>query len=136
MADSSVKAEISILIIDDEEEIRSLTMHILKNLGYPKTIGAGSAAIGLQKIEAGIADIVFCDLRMPGMGGIELLRELRASDKFKNLPFVLLTSSSEKQDVMAAIKCGTTDYIVKASTQVELKKRFCDVLERIEKRTV
>ncbi|MBI4864669.1 MAG: response regulator [Candidatus Riflebacteria bacterium] len=86
------------LVVDDEADILSLYDAILKNEGVPQIRRASSAEAALAEIERHLPDVMILDLRMPGMGGLELIRQLRTHDRTRNLPIVVVTGKSLTQE--------------------------------------
>src|SRR4051812_12139209 len=113
MPGAASNKEIAMLVIDDDDAFRSGFVLLLKGLGYQKVMSANSALSGLQKIQAGIVDVVFCDWNMPVMSGVECLKEIRGIEEYRNLPFIFITAHSEREKVVEAIKLKTDDYIIK-----------------------
>lgn len=113
-----------ILVVDDEEAIRSLYKMELEDAGYlVETADSGSQA--LEKLETFHPDLVTLDIKMPGMNGLEVLGEIRKS--YKDLPVILCSAYGEyKQD----FSCWASDaYIVKSSDIDELIKTIRRLFE-------
>lgn len=107
-----------ILIADDMPTIRDLVKNQLKAMGFKTIIEAadGEQALNLliqYNTPSSAIELVISDWNMPKMTGLELLKQVRASDEWANLPFVLLTSESERDQVTEAILAGVSQYIVK-----------------------
>lgn len=107
-----------ILVADDMPTIRELIKNQLKNLGYRNVIEAsdGEAAMNLVMSNTTIGTpigLVISDWNMPKMSGLEFLKQIRASTDWSNLPFILLTSESERDQVTEAILAGVSQYLVK-----------------------
>ncbi len=107
-----------ILIVDDMPTIRDLVKNQLKSLGFSSFVEAGDGEQAFETLKNGIVegnpiDIVISDWNMPKKSGLQLLKECRANPNWKQLPFLLLTSESEKEAVTDAILAGVSQYIVK-----------------------
>lgn len=107
-----------VLVVDDMPTIRDLVKTQLKNLGMRDLVEAADGETALeivinQDIAGTPIQLVISDWNMPKMTGLEFLKQIRASDKFAQLPFVLLTSESERDQVTEAIMSGVSQYIVK-----------------------
>lgn len=110
--------ETRILIIDDMSSIRDLVKNHLKAMGYRNLMEAQDGEEGLrfliQQNSAGQPiQLVICDWNMPKMKGLDLLKQVRATAEWAQLPFVLLTSESEREQVTEAVLAGVSQYIVK-----------------------
>lgn len=107
-----------ILVIDDMPSIRDLVKTQLKSMGYVTIIEAqdgeeGFSVLNKQNSSGEPVQLVISDWNMPKMKGLELLKKVRASSEFKDLPFVLLTSEAEREQVTEAVLSGVSQYIVK-----------------------
>jgi two-component system chemotaxis response regulator CheY len=107
-----------ILVVDDQESIRKFIKGLLKEHGFAQVIEARDGDQALKIILTERVDLILADWRMPGMSGLELLKEVRASKKAAATPFVMITSMDQKADIMAAVQAGVSQYIVKPFTSV------------------
>lgn len=110
--------ETRILVVDDMPSIRELVKNHLKTIGYKDLHEAENGEEALQKLfsldAAGTAvQLVICDWNMPKMTGLEFLKQLRGNHAYQKLPFVLLTSEAERDQVTEAILAGVSQYVVK-----------------------
>lgn len=110
--------ETRILVIDDMPSIRDLVKAQLKTMGYKTIWEAQDGEEGLEFLHKQLKDgepveLVISDWNMPKLKGLELLKKVRASAEFKDLPFVLLTSEAEREQVTEAVLSGVSQYIVK-----------------------
>jgi serine phosphatase RsbU (regulator of sigma subunit)/HPt (histidine-containing phosphotransfer) domain-containing protein len=107
-----------ILIVDDDEDMRMLLSAWLDPLGYPvSTVSDGEAA--LQWLQSDMADVVFLDLAMGGMNGLEVLRHIR--DSHFDVAVVLTTASGSEDVAIAALRIGADDYLRKPFNQYDLQ---------------
>ncbi|MEN0057458.1 MAG: response regulator [Bdellovibrio sp.] len=107
-----------ILIIDDMPSIRELVKNTLKLMGYTQIIEAEDGVQGLKLLQQNVHEgtpvqLVISDWNMPNMKGLELLKHIRSTVEWAQLPFVLLTSESEREQVTEAVLAGVSQYIVK-----------------------
>ena len=106
----------TVLIIDDEPDDIELATIALNEarpgINVMSAVG-GIPALALLRNGGGRSDLILLDLKMPGMNGIEVLREIRADDRLKETPVVVVTSSSLESDRAKAITAGANDYIQK-----------------------
>jgi two-component system chemotaxis response regulator CheY len=103
-----------VLVVDDDVVSRMVLMHLIDGCGKFEIFEAEDGADGWQQLEGGLRPgIVFCDLRMPRLSGIELLQRVRAHGDLGETPFVLVSSATDKDTVQQATLAGATGYIVK-----------------------
>lgn len=119
-----------ILIIDDEEHIVELIRYNLEASGY-MTLEAYNGLDGLKLAKEEVPDLVLLDLMLPGMDGLEVCKRLRADDKLKNIPIIMLTAKSEEIDKILGLELGADDYITKPFSVRELNARVKALLRRI-----
>jgi two-component system, OmpR family, response regulator MprA len=120
-------ANAAILVVDDDAPIRRMLDRTLSAEGYEvRCAGDGGAA--LAAIEASAPDAVVLDVSMPGMGGLDVCRRLRA--KGLATPILLLTARDELADRVAGLDAGADDYLVKPFAEEELTARLRALLRR------
>lgn len=107
-----------ILVVDDMPTIRDLVKGQLKAMGFKTILEAADGEHAMQLVthnqSAGTPiQLIISDWNMPKMTGLEFLKQIRASNEWANLPFVLLTSESERDQVTEAILAGVSQYVVK-----------------------
>ncbi len=107
-----------VAIVDDQSSIGKELIMILQKIGFTniKFFLDGKTAWDNFRLEAQYGDpfeVVFLDINMPGMSGIELLKNLRNTQTYKSIPIFMVTTESEKSTVIICISLGATDYIVK-----------------------
>jgi DNA-binding NtrC family response regulator len=107
----------TLLVIDDDEANCRLLKHIFVREGF-EVLTARDGQTGLQMAGGGTTDVILLDLRMPGMGGLEVLSELRARQPAT--PVLMLTGSRDIADAVKAIKLGAMDYLTKPFERDEL----------------
>ncbi len=119
-----------VLIIDDEEHIVELIKYNLESSGY-KTYEAYNGIDGLKIARKELPDLILLDLMLPGIDGLEVCKRLRADDKLKQVPIIMLTAKSEEIDKILGLELGADDYITKPFSIRELNARIKAVLRRI-----
>jgi two-component system, chemotaxis family, chemotaxis protein CheY len=103
-----------VLVVDDDVVSRMVLMHLIDGCGKFEIVEAEDGADAWQQLEDGLRPgIVFCDLRMPRLSGIELLQHVRGHGELAQVPFVLVSSATDKDTVQQATLAGATGYIVK-----------------------
>lgn len=110
--------ETRILIVDDMPTIRDLVKTQLKAMGFKNLTEAADGEQAMQLLIAATRggapiQLVVSDWNMPKMTGLEFLKQVRASEDWANLPFMLLTSEAERDQVTEAILAGVSQYVVK-----------------------
>jgi two-component system chemotaxis response regulator CheY len=121
-----------ILIVDDFSTMRRIIKNLLRDLGFNNTDEADDGNTGLPKLQSGNYDFLVTDWNMPGMTGIDLLRAVRADERLKSLPVLLVTAEAKKEQIVMAAQEGVNGYIVKPFTAQTLKEKIEKIFERIE----
>ncbi len=125
----------SVLVVDDEISVRSVLLELLTDSEY-QTVGAESAEAGLAVLAERRYDVVFTDLRMPGMDGIEFLRTIKEKDT--TIEVIVLTSHSSFSSAVEALRLGAYDYLIKPLDDIEevlaLVKRVAEKLTLAEEK--
>jgi len=121
-----------LLIIDDEVHILELLRYNLESSGY-EVVQAESGEEALEKLKMIKVDGVILDLMLPGIDGIEVLRQIRQSDHM-HLPVIMLTAKNEEIDAVIGLEMGADDYIGKPFRTRELISRVKSVLRRAQLR--
>ena len=97
---------------------------VLKKLGFKNIIEAENGKTALSKLKKEDVGLVISDWNMPEMTGLELLKAVKTEEKFKDLPFIMLTAEGQKDCVIEAVKAGVTNFIVKPFTPDTLKEKL------------
>jgi len=119
-----------ILVVDDEPDIAALVAYHLARASYRvRTVLDGSEA--LRAVESQIPDLVVLDLMLPGLTGLDVLRELRRRPETAAVPVILLTARREERDRIEGLELGADDYVAKPFSPQELILRVGAVLRRI-----
>ena len=120
---------IRILIVDDFATMRRILKNILKQLGFKNILEADDGTTALEVLEKQEIDLIISDWNMPKMTGLELLKSVRVSEKYKRAPFLMVTAEAQKQNVIEAVQAGVSNYVVKPFTA----EAISDKLEKILK---
>lgn len=107
-----------VLVVDDMASIRDLVKNQLRSMNFTEIIEAEDGQQGWEIIENQFAqanpiELVISDWNMPRMKGLELLKKVRSTSSFVQLPFILLTSEADREQVTEAVMAGVSQYIVK-----------------------
>ena len=119
--------DLHILIVDDFSTMRRIVRGILKRLGYHNLDEAEEGRTALTKLQTGDFGLIICDWNMPLMTGLELLAAVRADNRLRKTPFLMVTAEAKKENILAAIKAGVSNYIVKPFTEEVLARKLEDV---------
>jgi two-component system, chemotaxis family, chemotaxis protein CheY len=133
-----IPPSVKILVVDDMPTIRELVKNNLKTMGFKKILEAENgeqAMVVLKNNEVGSDRIQFiiCDWSMPIKSGLDFLKEIRSEEKWVNLPFVMLTSESERANVTQAVMAGVSQYIVKPFAGKDFESKLTAAWEKHHK---
>ena len=118
---------INILVVEDSEFQSEIFAFYLKGMGFNKITQAGNGAEAFALLEKDSYDLIISDWEMPEMDGLELLGRIRQNDILENIPFIILTVFDDKEKIIAAVKAGITDYIVKPVERNVLEKKIKNI---------
>jgi two-component system, OmpR family, alkaline phosphatase synthesis response regulator PhoP len=119
----------SILVVEDDEDIRRLITLTFTKEGY-RVIETDSGEEALKKAAASPPDVILLDLMLPGLDGLEVCRLLKRGGSTQALPIVMLTAKGEESDIVAGLELGADDYITKPFSPRVLVARVRAVLRR------
>lgn len=130
------KSDSRFLIIDDSKIIRELIREALVQLNFRHIEEADNGKRGWEKIERLIEGrmsytLVFCDINMPKMDGLELLEKVRADQRTSHIPVLMTTTENNKQIVIKAISSGVCGYMVKPFGVHDVKKKLQEISDRL-----
>ncbi len=126
-------ATMTILTIDDEEHILELLKYTLEKNSF-NVLQALSGEEGLKLLENNEIDMILLDLMLPGIDGLEVLRKIRATKAYIDIPVIMLTAKSEEIDTVLGLEMGADDYIGKPFGSHELVARIKAVIRRSQKK--
>ena len=116
------------LIVDDSSTMRRIIINTLNKLGFDQTVEAANGREGIERLDAGVADIVITDWNMPEMSGLEFLRQIRAQERTRDLPVLMVTTNAAKDDIVEALRAGVSNYVVKPFTTDTFREKIDAVL--------
>lgn len=120
-----------ILIVDDFSTMRRIIKNLLRDLGFTNTQEADDGATALPMLKAGDFDFLVTDWNMPGMTGIELLKQVRADERLVSLPVLMVTAEAKRDQIVEAAQSGVNGYVVKPFTAQVLKEKIDKIFERV-----
>ena len=118
----------NVLIVDDYKTMLRIIRNLLRQLGFENVDEATDGGTALMKLRDRNYGLVISDWNMEPMTGLQLLKEVRADNKLKQIPFVMITAESKTENVVAAKEAGVSNYIVKPFNADTLKKKIEAVL--------
>lgn len=120
-----------ILVVDDFSTMRRIIKNLLRDLGLQNVSEADDGNTALPMLQNGEYDFVVTDWNMPGMQGIDLLRAIRADERLKHIPVLMVTAEAKREQIIEAAQAGVNGYIVKPFTAATLKEKLDKVFERL-----
>jgi CheY-like chemotaxis protein len=112
---------LKVLVADDEEDVVEVIQDRLEAYGFT-VVTAGTGREALRRLSSEKFDGLFLDVKMPEMGGIEVLEAIRKTDR--KIPIIIITSSSSRESAIEAIAKGASDYVLKPFEWEELKAKI------------
>ncbi len=119
------------LVVDDSATMRRIIINSLQRIGFTDVVEAadGQEALGLYSAAIGF---VITDWNMPNMTGVDFVRALRARDDGANVPVIMVTTRSVREDIITAAQAGVNNYVVKPFTPQVLKEKIDQVLGALQ----
>jgi len=124
---------IKVLIVDDFATMRKVVRNLLKQSGYEDIVEAEDGVMALKTLKSQKIDVVVSDWNMPNMTGLELLKAVRADADLAKTPFLMVTAEALQDNVVAAVKAGVSNYIVKPFTAEVLNEKIKKIMDGINK---
>lgn len=124
-------ADMKILAVDDSPTMRRIIINSLKKAGFSDVVEATDGKDALAKMKVNAFDFIITDWNMPEMDGMTFVTNIRASDQFKAIPILMVTTRSVQDDIVEAVKAGVNSYIVKPFTPDTLKEKIEQVLANV-----
>jgi two-component system chemotaxis response regulator CheY len=118
------------LIVDDFSTMRRIVRNLLKEIGFADAEEAEDGAVALNMLRSSKFDFVVSDINMPNMNGFELLKNIRADERLKSIPVLMVTAEAKKEDIVAAAQGGASGYIVKPFTKATLEEKVQKILQK------
>jgi len=118
-----------VLVVDDSSTMRRIIVNTLARLGYKDVVQGADGEEGWKALQENPdIGVVITDWNMPNMNGLELVKKIRAEDKYADVPIIMVTTEGGKAEVITALKAGVNNYIVKPFTPQVLKEKLQAVL--------
>jgi len=123
-------SDLNILVVDDSATMRRILVNTLKKLGFNNLVEATDGKDALAKMYSETVNFIITDWNMPEMSGLEFVQSIRGDDAFKNVPILMVTTRSLKDDIIIALKAGVQNYVVKPFTPDVLDKKIKETLSK------
>jgi two-component system chemotaxis response regulator CheY len=121
--------QLKLLVVDDSSTMRRIIKNTLARLGHKDVLEGADGVEGWEQLDAHPeVDMLITDWNMPEMNGLELVKKVRADERFKDLPIIMVTTEGGKAEVITALKAGVNNYIVKPFTPQVLKEKLGAVM--------
>ena len=120
---------IKYLVVDDFSTMRRIVKNLLQELGYQNVQEADDGKTAWPMLQAGSFDFVITDWNMPLMPGLDLLKAIRADEKLKSLPVLMVTAEAKREQIVEAVQAGVSGYVVKPFTAEILKQKLDKILQ-------
>lgn len=121
---ANLDPNMKILVVDDFATMRQIVKKSLGALGFHNITEAVDGVDALAKLEKDQFNFIISDWNMPNMMGLDFLKAVRASEKFKAIPFLMVTAEAKRDNVIEAAKAGVSQYIVKPFTVDSLQEKI------------
>ncbi|MBN2706480.1 MAG: response regulator transcription factor [Deltaproteobacteria bacterium] len=123
------KKNTTVVVVEDETDIREVLIYNLKREGY-QVSDAANGEQGLKLIRRELPDLVLLDLMLPGLDGLKICRMLKNEDNTCDIPIIMVTAKGEESDIVVGLEMGADDYVSKPFSTRELIARVQAVLRR------
>jgi two-component system phosphate regulon response regulator PhoB len=130
-ASANPTPRLRILIIEDERGLTEVLEYNLKREGY-ETVVAHDGQEGLRKAQTVLPDLILLDVMLPGLSGFDVCRELRAGERTREIPIIIISAKSEETDQIVGFSLGADDYVTKPFHIKVLLQRIKALQRRVE----
>ena len=121
---------VDVLIVDDSAAIRKILQRVLRQTDIPigDVLEAGDGVEALKQLNDRHVHLILSDINMPNMDGLQLLAQLKHSDKWKSVPFVMVTTEGGQGKVIEAVQLGAAGYVRKPFTADQIKEKLSGLI--------
>ena len=123
-----MSADIKFLVVDDFSTMRRIIKNLLHDLGYKNVSEADDGNTALPMLKTGKFDFLITDWNMPGMAGLDLLKNVRADAALAGMPVLMLTAEAKREQIVEAAQAGVNGYVIKPFTAATLKEKIDKIL--------
>jgi two-component system, chemotaxis family, chemotaxis protein CheY len=118
-----------VLIVDDSPTMRKIISSSLAKLDNFVVLEAGDGLAAVEILEKGDVDLIISDWNMPRMDGLQFVAAVRKSKKHGDVPILMITVNDQRNAVVAAMKAGVNEYIIKPFNQEEFRQKIVGILK-------
>jgi two-component system chemotaxis response regulator CheY len=118
----------TVLVVDDSRIMRNIVKNTFTAMNIPcQFVEAGNGKDALVLLEKQEINLVLLDWNMPELSGLDFLKRVRAMDKYRSLPIIMVTSEAARYNVIEALKNGATDYIIKPVNEKSFREKLLKI---------
>ena len=126
----AINYSMKVLVVDDFATMRRIIKNILRQIGFTNIVEADDGTTAWETLNKDDSiEFIVSDWNMPQMAGIELLRKVRASEEFADLPFLMVTAEAQQENIIEAVQAKVSNYIVKPFTPDTLGQKINKIFE-------
>lgn len=126
----SYNPNMRVLVVDDFSTMRRIIKNILRQIGFTNVVEADDGTTAWDVLNKDKIEFIISDWNMPQMTGIELLRKVRASEEFGDLPFLMVTAEAQQENIIEAVQAKVSNYIVKPFTADVMKQKIDKIFDK------
>ena len=104
--------KLKVLVIDDVPSARRVVRRLLEKIGFADVEECANGKIAFERLQSGEFGIIISDWNMPDMSGLELVQKVRDTESLSKIPFLMITSTAQKEEVVTAVKSGVSEFVV------------------------
>ena len=123
-------SKFKVLIVDDKTNMRRTMRNMLRSMGFSNFREADDGDVALKKLRTEKFDLVICDWNMPRLSGVEVLRIMREDERFREVPFLMITAEVEEETVAEVLEAEVDAYIIKPFVQDTLEDKIAEIMAR------
>ena len=118
----------TVMVVDDSRIMRNIVKNTFSEMKIPcDYLEAANGKDALEMLLTNTVHLILLDWNMPEVSGLDFLKQVRTMDQYKELPIIMVTSEAAKYNVIEALKCGATDYIIKPINQKAFKEKLSKI---------
>jgi two-component system chemotaxis response regulator CheY len=121
---------VDVMIVDDSAAIRKILQRVLRQTDIPigEVLEAGDGVEALKILKDRHVNLILSDINMPNMDGLQFLAQLKANDKWKSVPIVMVTTEGGQGKVIEAVQLGAAEYVRKPFTAEQIKEKLTGLI--------